>query len=181
MDTFYWIYPGNVWSAHQAPDDAALAKETWTCSGCRLVRPGVQSVDVRLNSNSGLDKPLTFVWISIGLVWRDLLGPIPSEILTRKLHFGRVLRLDGNPLEGWATFHGRRRVIVGGEQHVKYTVCNSCGRATYFSTGKQYLCPAPSGGAEIYETNLPGGLLFHSDLFQQLDCGGGEGNSALRN
>src|SRR5262249_45407552 len=109
MSQFVHIAPGDIWGPNQERKDVALAKKTWACRSCMLVKRGVEGVDIRLDSVLDIAKPLNFVWESVGLVWRELLAPVSAKVLRRDLYFGRVYNDTGTEYEGWSTFHGRYR------------------------------------------------------------------------
>lgn len=136
------------------------ARETWLCSGCGAPRPGVTSVDVRLQELPRKDL-LTFVsGCGVPIARRHLLQELAGEALETDLWLGRVLGADDEEQTEWVTFRGRHPLIVRGSRNVSHRVCGECGRNVYFAMGSRYLCPPPPGGIKVFETDLLGLAVF---------------------
>ncbi len=138
------------------------ATNTWLCTACIRPKPEVTSVDVRIQE-SAPEGPLNFVGdCGLPLVRMSVLSALGEERIKRDLYLGCVFGPDGSRLDDWATFRGKRRVIIRGSKHVSYRVCPDCGRDVYFAMGTRYLYPLPSRDVEIFESHLFGLVLSES-------------------
>lgn len=145
----------------------AEALQTWLCAGCARPKPDVQAVDVWLQNRAPRDKPLNFVFGSaVGLIHKDLLEAIGATIVEQDLYLGQVIG-DCGRLEDWATFRGRRGVIVRGSKDASFRTCPECGRNIYCASGKRYLYPTPPRDATIFESDLFG-LVVPPDVYKRV-------------
>lgn len=138
------------------------ATNTWLCTGCIRPKPEVTSVDARIEE-SAPEGPLNFVsGCGLPLVRMSVLSALGEERIKRDLYLGCVFGPDGSRLDDWATFRGKRRVIIRGSKHVSHRVCPDCGRDVYFAMGTRYLYPLPPIDVEIFESDLCGFVLPES-------------------
>lgn len=138
------------------------ATNTWLCTGCIRPKPEVTSLDVRIQDIAP-EGPLNFVnGCGLPLVHMSVLSALGEERIKRDLYLGRVFGPDASRLGDWATFRGKRRVIIRGSEHVSHRVCSDCGRDVYFAMGTRYLYPLPPRDAEIFESHLFGLVLSES-------------------
>jgi hypothetical protein len=145
------------------------ARDTWLCTKCGNIQLGYKEVDIRLDNQSKLGKPLNSVepgWL--GVVWKEFFATIDPNVAARDFWFGSVLDAKGNILDGWASYHGRHRLIVRGTKDVSHRVCERCGQLNYFSAGDQYLCPEPPRDARMYASHVCG-IILPTELFERLD------------
>lgn len=127
------------------------------------------AIDVRLQSPATLQKPMTILAGGFpGFVWKEFLFQLPRDILARDLLLGSVTQENGKPLDSWATFQGRHRIIIRGTKHITERVCQECGRHVYFAAGKRYLSEVPPADAEIFESDLSG-LIVSPSAFEALN------------
>jgi hypothetical protein len=163
---FYHLRSGTDTPCHLTREAHAEALNTWLCPGCSSPKPGVTSVDVRIQVAPTKD-PLNGVFgAGVPIASRKLLTAIDSNLIERDLYLGRVYGPDGRELEAWATFRGKHRLIVRGSEEAQYRTCEICGRMLYFAMGKSYLYPAPPAGVSVFESDLRG-LILAEQAFQQ--------------
>ena len=154
---FIHLHPLGMNPCDMDPDAYAEAANTWLCTGCGSPKPFVQAINVRIQDYLPEDTPLTFVsGCGVIIAHRSLLTPLRSSAVATDLLLGGVIGKSGGTMPGWATLHGRERVIVRGSQNVSYRRCDQCGRHVYFAMGTPYLFPAPPGDRSIYESDLYG-------------------------
>jgi hypothetical protein len=165
---FFHLISRTMHPCYETKEAHAEAMRTTLCPGCAFPRPGVTSVDVRLQERSPRDKPLNIMFASgVGLVHRELLDLIGEDLARRELYLGRVFGNRGNEVADWVTFRGRNRVIVRGSKDAEYRTCKRCGRNIYHATGKRYLYPAPPSEATIFESDLSG-LVLPPDVYDRV-------------
>jgi hypothetical protein len=142
-------------------EDYAAAQASWFCRGCSWPRPSVTSVDVRIAEKSPGRLPLTLIFgAGVGLIKHSFLRTLVEEAeIQADLFLGRVVNSEGDELDDWATFRGRRRLIIRGSKNVAYRMCSECGRDVYFAMGKPYLHPRPPEDAALYQAGQAGLLL----------------------
>jgi hypothetical protein len=144
------------------------ARDSWLCSGCASPKPGVGSIDVRIQEEGPGDVPLTFVsGCGIGLVHQEFLIELGADNVAQDLLLGTVFGPSGNEIEGWSTFRGRHKLVIRGTSNVGLRQCSVCGRNIYFATGKRYLYPLPSPSVRIFESHL-WGLVIGKNLMQSI-------------
>jgi hypothetical protein len=146
------------------------ALQTWLCPGCCDPKPQVKAVDVWLQNRRPPDKPLNAVFgCGVGVIHRELLDVIGPDIVERDLYLGRIIDDRGNEVQDWATYRGRRGVIIRGDKEAANRVCDQCGQNCYFAMGKSYLYPAPPTDATIYESRQYG-LVVPPEVFQRVSA-----------
>jgi hypothetical protein len=146
------------------------AEATWQCAGCNDPKPGVTSVDVRIQ-NKRPKGPLNIVfgW-GVAVAQRSFLMRFGEERVAKYLSLGRVYGPDGNPFPDWVTFIGKHKLILRGSKHVTSRICPDCGRQGYFAMGKPYIYPNPPEDVELFESHL-WGLVVPELLAESLGIG----------
>ena len=166
---YYHAYSATMEGCELTDEARAVAKSTWLCMGCRSPKPGVTSLDVHLGLPPG-DEILNAVsGYGVPIAHRSLLASLEKEV-GKCLYIGKVYGPRGELLKDWATFRGKRRLLIRGSEHVAYRKCTECGRSVYFATGPRYLYPAPPNDIALFESDLRG-LIMSEEAFgkSQLD------------
>ncbi len=162
-----------------APGEFESALGKWICPRCHAVLPGCGPIDIRIQDDGPIPKPLAILanaWL--GLVWLQFLEPLGLEVVASELHLGKVIWEDGRVAMGWSTFHGRHRVIVrGSHKDLSYRRCQACQRKTYLSLGPYYLCPAPPAEHRILTTDT--GFVLRPEQFAALTIRGWRKNLCI--
>ena len=132
------------------------AQRTWFCSGCCCPRPGFREIDAVIQEKRPEPVLNGVAACGLGLAHIDFLAALGQDVVERDLHIGRVFDRNGDIINDWVTFRGRRKLIVRGRDHVGYRKCDQCGRSVYFAMGDPYLCPPPKRDDCVYESDLWG-------------------------
>jgi hypothetical protein len=170
--SFHHVQIGMVGMQALARGEFELSLGKWVCPRCHLVRPGCGAIDVRIEDDGPIEKPLGIEAKSgLGLVWTQFLDPLGPELVASELYLGSVMRGNGDVVKGWSTFHGRHRVIVrGSKKSLNYRRCQACGRKSYMADGPYYLCPTPAPEHQILTTDC--GFVLRPELFALLKIEG---------
>jgi hypothetical protein len=139
--------------------DEALCN--WTCPECR--EPTVQrGVDIVLQ-HAPLSLPLNFVQATgMHVAQRAFLAALGAADVGRDLNVGRVFDAAGVEIRELASFHGKEKLVVRGNQKSTYRICETCKRISYFPLGQYYLAVRPSGDHQLYTTGL--GLILTATM-----------------
>ena len=143
------------------------APGTWLCPGCRSAKSGLGAIDVYLQA---MPKKivLNFVWgMSIGIIRRDFIEVLGEEDVAKNLMLGRVLDPFGREISDFATFRGRFRVVIRGDQRSRYRQCDICGRHIYSPMGKSYILSGIPAGFSIYESGLSD-LIVNEEIVERV-------------
>lgn len=161
--TFYHLQSSTMAPCSIDKDAYAQARKTWLCEGCCTPKPEQREIDCRIQETRPTDEPLNFVnGCGVPLVCKRFLSELGDDVAMRDLYLGCLYGPDGQPIEDWLTFRGRRRIIVRGSRNVSYRKCSECGRSVYFAMGKRYLYPEPPHDVSIFESDLFGLVLPES-------------------
>jgi hypothetical protein len=117
------------------------------------------------------DKPLNFVsGCGLPIVYVPFLERFPRGLVDRDLYLGKIRLENGREVSEWATFRGRRRILVRGTKDPHFRKCDQCGRHTYSALGKAYLYPDPNEEYMLFESG-GFGLVLSEQLYSLLDLG----------
>lgn len=137
-------------------DAHRAARETWLCTGCTCIKRGIGAVDVALQQPPK-SIPLNFVYgVGIGVIRRDFLQLLGDESIRNDLLLGKVFDANGREVPEYATFRGRTRLMIRGNEQSGYRRCEVCGRHIYSPMGKFYVLSEAPGGRLIYESQIQG-------------------------
>lgn len=165
----YHVYSASPSGCTVEPQELARLEKFAICSSCHGPRGYHNPIHVRIEQKKGVHKPLdTAVNRFPGLILRSLLETFDRSAVEQDLYLGNVFGPDNELLEQWATYHGRRRLIVRGTQDVACRVCEVCQQTLYYASGKRHLFPTPPEDTQIFESDLAG-LIFREDAFRKLD------------
>ena len=165
---FYHLHTASMNPCSMSQRAAKAAEETWLCQGCNYPKRKTGKVDVEIQQPSPQDEPLNFVYgFGIPVAKKSFLESFCLDTLKRDLHLGRISLEQGDELDDWITFRGKRSLIVRGTRNTSLRLCNECGRNVYFSMGPRYLFPAPPSDHELFESDLSG-LIVSQRLFNSL-------------
>lgn len=171
MTVFYHVQSITMDPCTLAKDALAEAQRSWLCSGCGAPKPGVDAVNVHLDSEPPNGSPLNFVnGTCVPLAKKSFLFRLGHDVLRHQMYLGTVTGASGKTLDNWVSFRGRQRVIVRGSKNVSHRICGICGRHVYFAMGRKYLYPAPPSGSSLMESDLFG-LVLSEELFKRLAFG----------
>lgn len=166
LPCYIHITPASMHPYSLSKEDYAEAKRTWLCSGCNRPIPDTGPVNVQIQEKK-LKGSLSFIQgVGLGMALKSFLGSFGEERVSRDLRVGTVKGPLGE-VSDWATFTGRRRIIVRATENVSHRKCTQCGRDVYFGMGKKYIFPEPEPDAELFDTGW-GGILVPSALGSQL-------------
>jgi hypothetical protein len=152
--TYYHLASATMSPSSPTAEAYAQARRSWLCEGCALPRPGTGAIDVHLDADPE-DVPLSFVsGIGVGIVRRDLLEALGHEAVAGGLWLGEVFGPDGVRAPKYASFRGKRMVIIRGKAGSSHRLCGSCGRHLYFPLGKRHLVGPVAAPFDIAESQF---------------------------
>lgn len=144
------------------------AGESWLCLGCAFPKPDCKEIDITIQGARPDETPINFVsGCGVGIISREFILALGEEQVHRSLYLGRLFGEDGSLLERWATFIGKKRIVVRGSEHVSYRWCSECGRLVYFALGRSYLCQPPTDEFDIFDSGS-GGLVVTQELMERV-------------
>ena len=114
--TYYHIYSACDTPCNLAKDADAEAMKTWLCPGCMSPKPGVTSVDTKLNWVPCNVRLNMIFGADLGVATKKFLTTLGDDLVQRDLYLGRVYGPDGRELTKFVNFHGKHRVIVRGSK-----------------------------------------------------------------
>jgi hypothetical protein len=127
----------------------------------------VTTIDAIIQDSEPDNTPLNFIsGCGLGLLRRDFIDALGWNFVMRDLYLGQVFGPEGL-LPQWATFIGRRKIIVRGSRNVTFRHCSTCGRPMYFATGTKYLSPKPQEEVAIFDGGN-GSLVVSEEIGQSI-------------
>ncbi len=139
------------------------------CPGCGarkrecLERP----IDVRLNQKPDISALNTVMPVSVSIVRTDFLNLFADEA-PRWFLIGRVLDATGCPVEGFASYVGRKRLIIRGGPESTRRTCDVCGRFVYCPLGSWYVMRSSLTGQPLYEGEVAN-LVLTEEMRMRID------------
>ena len=121
------------------PGAVAEGRENWFCPSCGKPNHEAQVPAIRLSARPK-DISLNFLsHAAIGVMRCDFFNLLKEEGVTGDLTITPVQTSNATEIENFVAFLPKACLVIRGESHSSYRVCDLCGRHVYHPLGKRYV------------------------------------------
>jgi hypothetical protein len=143
------------------------------CPGCGALAAERQAgpIDVRVKRKPDISALNFASPVLVHIARTDFLKLFQEEV-DRHLLVGRVCNTSGRQIRGFATYFGRRPLMIRGGPKSTRRYCGECGQFVYYPLGKWYVMRESLTGQGLYEGCGPGGgLVITAELRERIERG----------
>lgn len=168
MDNYYLISSLSMGAADPWEPWYEEFRETWLCHGCLTPKPGLEEVDVYLDTVPD-NTPLNFVGGAlISYARRDFFECVGLEEIDNTLYLGRVFDSEGKEYKNFVSYRGKSILHVRGNEQSTYRICDVCGAKLYFALGRKYIMADRLTGSNLYKGDGTGDLIVNETLYERI-------------
>ena len=166
-DSYYHVYTLSKTLCDPLLSWYSEVQTTWLCPGCRKPKPMTEAVDAYLDSPPP-NAPLNGIQgTGVGVIRKDFLAVLGDEVVRNYLMLGKVFDSFGKEQPSYATFLGKQKLYIRGNEDSTCRICEICGQTVYFPLGPNYLMSNSLTGVPLYQSNM-GQLIVDERLHQRI-------------